>query len=664
MDTNSNRTELDSALRQLDAIKNSTSWKITKPIRVLGNFYQSARNNTRGAISAAWWKLLARLSREHRTYVSNSVESLALILGLAPNPWVERALRDRSIEIRRLATQLRYSYHLLTDNECPIVDVCVVTFNNSQFLKRFLDSLIKCDYPLNNIRLFVIDNTSNDHHYKIIVETLSQYKNLLEHISWKQEQNSGFGSGQNTAINQGAAEYILVSNIDLEFMPGSLRQAVSDAVNSDKSVATWEFRQKPFEHPKIYDPVSSTTRWNSHACVLLRRVAYRQIAGYDPNIFMYGEDVDLSLQFAKAGYFLKYCPRAVVWHDTYINGRIKPIQYRESIFANAYLRLKYGTIIDIIAIAALFVRVLGGNEQYPGSRQDVVKAIKKVRSIMPKMIFNRILNYSSGAPVVSFRGWDYELTRLGSDVGSPRSLGTSPLVSVVTRTTGQRLEMLTQAIISVANQSYDNIEHIIVEDGSTIAQSTVNELQHSLGRSITYYSIDKAGRCVAGNHGINTAKGLYCLFLDDDDLMYADHIEALVSGLDNKQTNTITYSLAWEVATWDDGVTYTEEGLAMSLETCNDAHLRLPSSNPFAIQSVLFPKEVFQVAGGFDTRFEYLEDWILWNKMSAYARFVQIPKVTSIYRVPADNKLREARQKVFNNFYPRALAFINTLSVS
>ncbi|MCD8542702.1 MAG: hypothetical protein LRY69_04670, partial [Gammaproteobacteria bacterium] len=68
------------------------------------------------------------------------------------------------------------------------------------------------------------------------------------------------------------------------------------------------------------------------------------------DIFMYGEDVELSYHFIDTGWDVKYCPFAVVWHYTYKQaGEFKPVQFVRSLSANALLKLRYGNLNSILA---------------------------------------------------------------------------------------------------------------------------------------------------------------------------------------------------------------------------------------------------------------------------------------------------------------------------
>ena len=210
-------------------------------------------------------------------------------------------------------------------SDLPVIDLSAVTYNSVQWIDRFIESLLDQDYPLCRINLFIRDNGSSD-------DTVARCKSVAERCAGRfhsvvitEGENLGFGYGHNRNLKQGTAAYFMVANLDLEFAAGSISQIVSTAEQDDAAVASWEFRQKPYEHPKYYHPVSLETNWSSSACILFRRSALVEVGGYEERIFMYGEDVELSYRLRDHGYKLKYCPRAVCWHYTYAHAnQLKP----------------------------------------------------------------------------------------------------------------------------------------------------------------------------------------------------------------------------------------------------------------------------------------------------------------------------------------------------
>ena len=101
------------------------------------------------------------------------------------------------------------------------------------------------------------------------------------------------------------------------------------------------------------------------------------------------------------------------------------------------------------------------------------------------------------------------------------------LVSVII-TTHNRKELLCRAIDSVLNQTYKNIELIVIDDASSDGTNEVVENYILLNTiPITYQFIEKKdskGGNYARNRGINLSKGYYVGFLDDDDEWLSDKL--------------------------------------------------------------------------------------------------------------------------------------------
>ena len=66
--------------------------------------------------------------------------------------------------------------------------------------------------------------------------------------------------------------------------------------------------------------------WVSGACVLLRRVAFDSVGGFDEGYFMYCEDLDLCWRLGRAGWKVRYAPDAVITHAQGLSAARHPLQ--------------------------------------------------------------------------------------------------------------------------------------------------------------------------------------------------------------------------------------------------------------------------------------------------------------------------------------------------
>lgn len=100
-----------------------------------------------------------------------------------------------------------------------------------------------------------------------------------------------------------------------------------------------------------------------------------------------------------------------------------------------------------------------------------------------------------------------------------------PLVSVITPTYN-RAHVLGKTIQSVLDQTYDNWELVIVDDGST--DDTEALVKSFTDKRITYLRKKNGGPSKARNFGIKHATGKWVMYLDSDDELLPPCIETMV----------------------------------------------------------------------------------------------------------------------------------------
>lgn len=537
------------------------------------------------------------------------------------------------------------------------IDISVVTFNSEKWIQPFVDSLVSQDLPLSRVSLLLRDNGSRDNTVKLLRQIREKLIGQFSRIEIEEGDNVGFGRGHNANLKKVGSEYFLVTNVDLEFEANTLTTLLDTAVADAAEVAAWECRQKPFEHPKDYHPVTGDTEWCSSACVLLRASAVRAVGGYEPRLFLYGEDVELSYRLRDYGHRLRYVPQATVWHHTYEEAaEVKPQQFLGSTLANVLLRCRYGRSDEVFQGFAMYLGLFFMPIQFKGQRRGLLSNLLRLFWLAPQFLTTRHRSQRS----FPFRMWDYAMSREGAFYRySDRPLSQQPLVSVLVRTMPGRSGKLREAVSSVVAQTYQNIELVIVEDGGATAQPLVDALRATKRfPNLIYLPCDKAGRCVAGNTALKAATGTLVCFLDDDDLFYADHLEVLVAAWDKQPQLGAVYSLAYEVRS--DIVSH-EPWVYRDIMHC--LIYRQPFNRPLLwhhnylpIQTVLFQRKLFLEYGGFDTELENLEDWNLWVRYSLRHEFLLVPKVTSLYRVPSVAEHAVQRQQQLDEYYAKAQA--------
>lgn len=536
------------------------------------------------------------------------------------------------------------------------LDISVVTFNSERWIETFLRSLLTQSVDCKKINLFVQDNGSTDRTVSILNDLSSQFREKFAAFQVNAGKNVGFGRGHNKNLRRASCKYFLVSNVDLEFEHDTLEILLATAEKDDADVAAWECRQKPYEHPKLYDAVTLETHWCSSACLLFRASAIKSINGYEPRLFMYGEDVEISYRLRDKGFRLRYLPRAIVWHYTYEGpAETKPLQFLGSTLANVLLRCRYGKWREVATGFLMYIGLFFLPPRFQGQRSGLFRNFGRLFTLAPRFLLSRRTSEIS----FSFRLWDYEIARDGAFYKYRKQQKTPrlPLVSILVRTMPGRSGKLREAVASVVNQTYPNVELVIVEDGGSSASDLVKELRaQAVVSKIKHVPLRKSGRCVAGNAALEASEGELLCFLDDDDLLFADHLEVLVAEWLEQPDLGGVYGLAYQVRTEvisDEPWVYKDTDYSVMYRQVFKRAI-LWHHNYLPIQTVLFRRDLYVNYGGFDLRLENLEDWNLWVRYSLKHDFLMVPKTTSLYRVPAKSQTAAERQSVLDVYYEKA----------
>ncbi len=108
--------------------------------------------------------------------------------------------------------------------------------------------------------------------------------------------------------------------------------------------------------------------------------------------------------------------------------------------------------------------------------------------------------------------------------GSPQKAD-KPLVTIVTSVFNGK-KYLEETILSVLSQSYDNIEYIIIDGGST--DGTIDIIKKYEGKIDYWLSEPDSGMYEAINKGLKIAQGDILAYLNSDDLYYSDTVKTVV----------------------------------------------------------------------------------------------------------------------------------------
>jgi glycosyltransferase involved in cell wall biosynthesis len=192
---------------------------------------------------------------------------------------------------------------------------------------------------------------------------------------------------------------------------------------------------------------------------------------------------------------------------------------------------------------------------------------------------------------------------------------------------------LKEAIESALNQSYDNFELLIIDDGSTDnSQQVIKEFQ---APRITTIFKENEGVIKTRNRAIKEAKGQYIVQLDGDDILGKDFLQKTIPEIENNSTVGIVYCatklFGAKDKIWDLGEYSIEKQL---------------TTNQIVI-TALFKKDDFLKTNGYNQDFsEGLEDWDFWLSLIELGIEVkQLNDVEFYYRILPDSRNNFTKEK-------------------
>jgi glycosyltransferase involved in cell wall biosynthesis len=205
----------------------------------------------------------------------------------------------------------------------------------------------------------------------------------------------------------------------------------------------------------------------------------------------------------------------------------------------------------------------------------------------------------------------------------------SELVSVIIPVYNSA-QFLKESIESVINQTYQNIEIICVNDGST---DNSLEILKSYSDKITIISQENRGLASALNAGIKQMKGKWFKWFSPDDIMYTHTIETLVHTA-KKYPNTIVYS-NWEII--DEDSKKLRGFLESNYNELSDFeyNVRLLDGQQINVNTSLIPFSLFEKCSmrELDDPVAVDYDFFLHAALLCAIKFYLIPKPLIKYRI-------------------------------
>lgn len=206
----------------------------------------------------------------------------------------------------------------------------------------------------------------------------------------------------------------------------------------------------------------------------------------------------------------------------------------------------------------------------------------------------------------------------------------APLVSVVLPFYDNH-ETVREAVESVLNQTWTDLELVAIDDGSPDGSAEIVAEFAGSDDRVTLVRQANAGAAAARNVGLRAAQGRFCARIDADDLWLPTKLERQMPLLDD---HTVVFSDAWAE---QNGRRYPYGRILRRPRgkyPRGDVFEELLRQCFIPALTAVAPLELVRKLGGFDERFRIVDDWDLWLRLAiAGAGFDYVPEPLAVYRV-------------------------------
>lgn len=223
----------------------------------------------------------------------------------------------------------------------PDLSIVIVSYNTKKITEDCIESINR---SLTNTKIkyeiVVLDNNSHDGSQELL-ETMS--KDVKNNLVYKQTgQNLGFGKGTNLGVKMAQGKYILLLNTDIIVLNRAIEKLYNFYLENEKQVhflgaklLNRDLTPQPsacrfFTLPVVFATLFlkgdywnltrsspnkfSQVDWISGACIMTTKKLYQRLGGFDKNIFMYMEEVDLLYRAKKKGLNTYFFPDSQIIH--------------------------------------------------------------------------------------------------------------------------------------------------------------------------------------------------------------------------------------------------------------------------------------------------------------------------------------------------------------
>ena len=194
------------------------------------------------------------------------------------------------------------------DAQWPVVSVTMLAYNRRDEVRNTIRTLLDdLDYPNDRLEIIVVDNSSEDGTVEMVRREFPGVKVL------DMPENLG-APALNRAFAQARGDWVMILDDDCWIDGQSLKLAVASAESAGADLVSFRVRSG-IDPDYFFSEIYTTGLLAFWGCAwIVTRRALGVLTGYDPNIFIWGNEAEFMLRFLDAGFRHLYLPEVVAVH--------------------------------------------------------------------------------------------------------------------------------------------------------------------------------------------------------------------------------------------------------------------------------------------------------------------------------------------------------------
>ena len=222
-------------------------------------------------------------------------------------------------------------------------------------------------------------------------------------------------------------------------------------------------------------------------------------------------------------------------------------------------------------------------------------------------------------------------------------------ISVIITTFGRDVPLLSQAVESARNQTYKELEIIVVDDngiGSGLQRANADAMN---SKGLRYIPNSRnLGVQFSRNKGILEATGDYIAFLDDDDIWMPEKLEKQMALIKSSGADIVfCYGYRFHGNTFDKGQLYQKNFISDRLITYQ---MELESDRIGSTSQPLIKKYCFARAGLFDLDMPARQDYEMWLRICRYFKVRGLNEPLFYYRYHDGERITKSFNKELRSY--------------